>query len=707
MKLKHLAITSLFMLGTLSCKQEEGGKVETYTAEEMKDNPLVQESTLPYFAPDFSKIKEEHYKPALEYGLQLESEAIEKIANNPEEPTFENTLVEMEKAGEVLSRTSRVFYALTSADTNDNLNKIKDEMTPLFSEHGDNIVLNEKLFERIKTLYDNREELDLDAEDLKLLEVKYQGFVKSGANLSDDDKTKLKAINSKLATLTNDFGQVLLDATNASALVVTDVEKLSGLTQGEINSIKVDGKDEWKIPIQNTTQQPFTQSLDNREVREELFKAGWSRTEEGEYSTIAMIKEIVELRNEKANLLGYPNYAAWNLQDTMVETPETVVNFFADLVQPTVDAANREAVALQEMIKSTGEDFELEPWDWTYYAEKLRKEKYDLDENEIKPYFVLENVLVDGVFFAATELYGITFKERKDIPTYHPDVVVYELFEEDGSELGLFYGDFYKRPSKRGGAWMSNFVGQSHLFDTKPVIYNVCNYSKPAEGEPALLTFDEVITMFHEFGHALHGFFADQKYPSISGTAVARDFVEYPSQANEHWALAPKVLKNYAKHYETGEVMPQSLIDKIKKASTFNNGFNFGELLAAANLDFNYHTLNEIPSDFDADKFEKSSLEEKGLWMDNVPPRYRATYFNHVFAGGYAASYYAYLWTDMLALDTGVWFDENGGLNRANGQRYRDMILSKGNTLDYKDAYKAFRGQDPSVNAILKSKGLN
>lgn len=707
MKLQKLAVASLLIFATFSCKEGTQKSVQTlYTAEEMNQNPLVQESTLPYSAPDFTKIKNEHFKPALEYALQVETEAIEKIANNPEAPSFENTLVEMERAGELLDRVSSVFYSLTSADTNDELKAIEGEMSSVFAEHRDHILLNEKLFNRIQSLYDDRENLGLEGEDLKLLELTYQRFVKAGANLSDADKSRLKEINSKLASLTNQFGQTLLEATNEAALVVTDVARLDGLTQGELNSIKVEGKDEWKIPIQNTTQQPFTQSLNDRATREELFKKAWDRTDEGKYSTIGMIKEIVELRNEKAKLLGYPNYAAWNLQDTMVKTVDTVDEFFAALVPATVEAANKEAAELQKMIASEGGDFELAPWDWSYYAEKLRKEKYDLDENQIKPYFTLKTVLEDGVFFAATKLYGITFKERTDIPTYHPDVLVYELFEEDGSELGLFYGDFFKRPSKRGGAWMSNFVTQSHLFGKKPVIYNVCNYSKPAEGEPALLTYDEVETLFHEFGHALHGFFADQKYPSISGTSVARDFVEFPSQANEHWALYPEVLKNYAKHYETGEQIPQVLIDKIKKASTFNQGFAFGEIIAAANLDFNYHTMNEVPADFDADQFEKSSLQTKNLWMDNVPPRYRATYFNHVFAGGYAASYYAYLWTEMLALDTGNWFDENGGLKRENGQRYRDMILSRGNTIEYKEAYKSFRGSDPKVDGILISKGL-
>lgn len=706
MKLKTLSIAAFVLLISFGCKQTKEIEVKKYTAEEMKDNPLIQESTLPYSAPDFTKIKDEHFKPALEYALQVEDEAIEKIANNPEAPSFENTLVEIEKAHELIDRVSNVFFSLTEAETNESIQKTEEEMSTRFSEHTDNILLNDKLFQRIKTLYDQKDTLGLEAEDLKLLEVTYQNFVIAGANLSEADKSKLKEINSKLASLTNKFGQTLLEAGNAAALTITDAKKLDGLTSGEMNSIKVEGKDEWQIPIQNTTQQPMTQSLTDRATREELFEKSWSRSDNGKYSTYELIKQIVQLRSDKAKLLGFPNYAAWSLQDTMVKTPETVTDFFAQLVPATVASANREAVELQEMIKTEGGDFELKPWDWSYYAEKVRKAKYDLDEGQIKPYFTLKTVLEDGVFYAATKLYGITFKERTDIPVYNPDVLVYELFEEDGSPLGLFYGDFYKRPSKRGGAWMSNFVTQSYLFNKKPVIYNVCNFSKPAPGEPALLTYDEVETMFHEFGHALHGFFADQKYPSISGTSVARDFVEYPSQANEHWALYPAVLKNYAKHYETGESIPESLIDKIKKASKFNQGFAFGEILAAANLDFNYHTLGSVPAGFDAGKFEKESLNAENLWMDNVPPRYRASYFNHIFSGGYAASYYAYLWTEMLALDTGKWFDENGGLKRENGQRYRDMILSRGNTIEYKEAYKGFRGKDPSVNAILESKGL-
>ena len=709
MKIRKLAIWFGMVLFVMSCnsKTKEEKEFKKFTAEEMKDNPLVQESTLPYFAPDFTKIKDEHYQPALEYAFQVESEAIEKIANNPQAATLENTLVEMEKARALLDRVSNVFYGLTGANTNETLKKLEAEMAPRFAAHTDNILLNAKLFQRIKSIYDNREKLALKGEDLKLVEVKYQDFVKAGANLNEEEKESLKGINGKLASLENTFGQRLLEATNSSAYLIRDTAKLKGLTSNDINSLKIEGKTEWKIPIQNTTQQPLTQTIEDRNVRENLFKKAWSRTDGGEYSTLDIITEIVKLRIEKANLLGYPSYAAWNLQDTMVKTTETVDQFFAQLVPGTVKAAAEEAKVLQAKIKSDGQDFQLEPWDWTYYAEQVRKEKYDLDEGQLKPYFELKNVLEKGVFYAATQLYGITFKPRTDIPTYHPDVLVYELFEEDGTLLGLFYGDFFKRESKRGGAWMSNFVTQSHLLNKKPVIFNVCNYTKPASGEPALLTYDEVETLFHEFGHSLHGFFANQKYPSLSGTSVARDFVEYPSQANEHWTLHPQILKNYAIHHKTGEPIPQALLDKLDKASKFNQGFAYGETLAAAVLDFNYHSLSVLDKEFDVNVFEKESLTEDNLWMENVPPRYRATYFNHVFGGGYAASYYAYLWTEMLALDTGKWFDENGGLNRANGQRYREMILSKGNTIEYKEAYKSFRGKDPGVEAILQSKGFN
>lgn len=702
MNLKHTLILSFAVLLFMNCKYED----IKYTEEDMKDNPLVQVSTLPYGAPDFSKIKDKHFKPAIEYGLQLERQAIKEIVENSDEPTFENTIVALEKAGVVRSSVMRVFSALRSSNTNSTLTKLDAEMSPVLSQHYDGITLNDDLFQRVNTVYENKKLFDLNDEDARLLDVTYQNFIKAGANLSRNDKERLKSINSKLASLDNKFGQLLLDAGNEAALVIEDKDELDGLSQSEINSLKIEGGDGWKIPIQNTTQQPLNQALNNRDVREELFKRSWSRNEEGKYSTIDIIKQIVELRLQKARLLGYPNYAAWNLQDTMVKNTETVNDFFAELIPTTIEAAQQEEKVLQDKIKSEGENFDLKPWDWEYFAEKVRLEKYDLDEGQIKPYFELKSVLENGVFFAATKLFGITFEERTDIPTYHPDVLVYELFDEDGTPMGLFYGDYFKRDSKRGGAWMSNFVGQSHLLDTKPVIYNVCNYTKPAGGEAALLTFDNVVTTFHEFGHALHGFLSDQKYPSLSGTSVARDFVEYPSQANEHWVLEPEVLKNYARHYETGEQIPQTLINKIKEASTFNQGFTFGELLAAANLDFNYHQLEEMPEDFDANKFEKESLEKQGLWMENIPPRYRATYFNHIFASGYAAGYYAYLWTDMLALDTGKWFDENGGLTRENGQRYRDMILSRGNSLDYKEAYTKFRGQEPNADAILEAKGF-
>ncbi|MET3732818.1 M3 family metallopeptidase [Moheibacter stercoris] len=705
MKLKQLALATVFALSIIGCKDKDSTTTKTYTAEEMKDNPLVQESTLPYFAPDFSKIKDEHYKPALEYALQVQMEAIDKIANNSEAPTFENTLVEMEKAGALLDQVASVFGALANADTNDHLKALDAEMSTVFAEQSDKIKLNEKLFERIKTLHDQKDQLGLEGEDLRLLEVTYQNFSIAGANLPKESKDKLKEINSKIAGLENKFGQTVMDASNAAAITVTDTTLLAGLTPAEMNALKVEGKNEWKIPVINTTQQPMMQTFTNQEMREKLFNASWKRTDGGEFSTLDIIKELVGLRIEKAKLLGFNNYAEWLLQDAMVETPKTVTDFYAQLVTPTVKAVDLENQALVDLAKADGLA-EFKPSDWTFYAEKLRKAKYDLDESQIKPYFELKNVLEKGAFYAATKLYGITFKERKDIPTYHPDVMVYEIFEEDGTPLALFYGDFFKRESKRGGAWMGNFVTQSHLLNKKPVIYNVCNYAKPAAGEAALISFDDVTTLFHEFGHALHGLFANQKYPSLSGTSVARDFVELPSQAHENWILEPEVLKNYAIHYQTGEVIPQALIDKIKRAATFNQGFAFGEVLAASVMDFNFHTLNEIPADFDVNKFEMETLKGQSLWMTNVPPRYRASYFNHIFGGGYAASYYAYTWTEMLARDTGKWFQENGGLTRANGQRYRDLILSKGNTINYKEAYNEFRGGEPQVSTILIERGL-
>lgn len=690
-----VAITSI----TISCQQNQVKNQNT-----MEENPLLQKSTLEYFAPDFTKIKDVHFRPALLKGMELQAERVKAISENTEAPSFDNTIIALEKSGEELGRARSVFGALSSAHTNDTIKNIQRDLSPKFAEHYDAIYLNNNLFERIKILYNQRETLGLDTESLRLLAYYYDEFVIQGANLSQTDKETLKKYNSELASLQTKFNQDLLDANNASAQFFTNVEVLDGLTEEQLKDFETDGK--WKLPLLNTTQQPLLVSLKNRDTRKQLFEASINRGTSGEYSTINTVKQIVKLRAQKAKLLGFNNYAEWSLQQTMVKTPENIYRFFENLVPASVAKAKEEAKEIQAQINKTGGKFTLEPYDWNFYAEQVRKEKFDLDESQIKPFFELKSVLEKGVFFAATKLYGITFKERKDIPVYHPDVVVYELFEENGSKLGLFYGDFFARETKKGGAWMGSFVSQSKLMGTKPVIYNVCNYTKPANGAPALLSYDEVETLFHEFGHALHGFFANQQYKSLSGTAVARDFVELPSQFNENWALYPEVLKNYAIHYKTGEVIPQELIDKIKKAETFNQGYSFTEVLAAANLDLKWHTISADTTIDDVVTFEKQALEATKLFLNEVPPRYRSNYFAHIFGGGYAAGYYSYQWTEMLHHDAYNWFEENGGMTRANGQRFRDMILSRGNTLDYEKMYLNFRGKAPSIEPLLKARGL-
>ena len=666
----------------------------------------MKESALPYYAPDFSKIKNEHFEPAILEGIAQNKAQIEEIANNEEQATFENTLVALEKSGALLNRTLAVFNSLSSAHTNETIQNVETKVAPLLAELSDAMYLNTKLFERIKYLHSNMESLGLDAESEKLLQDYFEDFVIAGANLSDADKEKLKEYNSRLASLTTEYSKVLLAANNAGAVTFTDKEDLAGIGEDVLESLKNENGG-WTIPLQNTTQQPLLQVMENRDSRQKLFEASWHRSDQGENDTRAIAKEIVELRAKKASLLGYNNYAEWSLQKTMAKTPENVFKFFDSLIPATTAKAKVEAGEIQEMIKSKGEDFTLEAWDWNHYAEMVRKAKYDLDEEQIKPYFEMTTVLEKGVFFAAEKLYGITFKERKDIPVYHEDVKVYEVFEENGEPLGLFYGDFFARPSKRGGAWMSNFVQQSKLLDRKPVIYNVSNYSKPAKGKPALISFDDVTTTFHEFGHALHGFFADQNYPSLSGTSVARDFVEFPSQFFENWALYPEVLKNYAVHYETGETIPQELIDKIKNSGTFNQGYSLTELLAASNLDMQWHAVSADMEIVDVNDFEREAIHKTKLdVVSAVPPRYRSTYFSHIFASGYAAGYYSYQWTEMLNHDAYRWFEENGGLTRANGQRFRDMILSQGNTQDLEQMYINWRGHAPEVEPMLEARGL-
>lgn len=701
----YLALALLVVACNNSKEKENPNKSE----EQMNntENPLLSESTLPYGAPDFSKIKDEHFMPAMLEGIEQQKKAVEAIANSKEEPTFDNTVLALEKSSELLSRSSQIFYALAGSNTNETLQAVEEEMAPKFAAQSDMIYLNENLFKRFKTLYDKKESLNLDAESLKLLENYYEDFEIAGANLSSEDKETLKEYNEKIATLTTKFGKTLLDANNAGAVTFTNKEDLAGVDEDFLKSKESkDGKG-WTIPLQNTTQQPLLQSMENRASREKLFKAAWHRSDQGANDTREIIKQLVEVRAQKAKLLGFNNYAEWSLQKTMAKTPENVNKFFSGLIPAATAKAQAESDEIQKMIKAKGQDFKLEPWDWNYYAEMVRKEKYDLDENQIKPYFELNNVLEKGVFYAANKLYGITYKERTDIPTYQEDVKVYELFEENGDQLGLFYTDYFARPSKSGGAWMDNFVTQSKLYNKKPVIYNVLNIPKPAGNEPALLTYDEVETMFHEFGHALHGFFASQQYPSLSGTAVARDFVEFPSQFNENWALYPDVLKNYAIHYKTGKQIPQELIDKIKNSGTFNQGYSLTENLAGSNLDMQWHTISADKKIEDVNAFENEALNKTKLDVVHaVPPRYRSTYFSHIFAGGYAAGYYSYSWTEMLHHDAYNWFETHGGLTRENGQRFRDMVLSRGNTLNLEKMYKDWRGNDPKIEPMLKARGL-
>ena len=579
--------------------------------------------------------------------------------------------------------------------------------------HSDAINLDAKLFARVKTLYDRRATLGLTPEQAMVLSETYQDMVRAGAQLSAPDQQTLRTINGQLSTLETSFKQRLLAAAKAGALVVDDKAKLAGLSDAEIAAAATDATarglpGKYVLSLQNTAQQPLLATLTDRATREALFNASWTRAEKGDANdTRQTIAQIAQLRAQKAKLLGFASWADYKLADQMAKNPATALSFIRQIAAPVAVEQKREAGELQAQIRAEGGNFELKPWDWDFYSEKLRKAKYDLNQDELKPYFEIDKVLNDGVFYAANQLYGLTFKKRTDLPVWHPDVSVYEVFEEDGRPLGLMYFDYWKRDNKNGGAWMSNFVNQSKLLGTKPVIYNVGNFTKPAAGQPALITFDDVTTMFHEFGHALHGLFANQVYPSVSGTNTARDFVEFPSQFNEHWALDPKVLAHYAVDYRTGKPIPAALVDKIKRAGTFNSGYSFGEALAASQLDMSWHSLPADAPRQDADAFEAKALAASGLDTNDVPPRYRSSYFLHIWGNGYSAGYYAYQWTKMLDENAYSWFEKNGGLTRTNGQRFRDMILSKGHTEDYATMFRAFYGKDPEVAPLLNGLGLD
>lgn len=707
--MKQLSIVPLMVLLAILASFKKDGDKQLTGKNKPSSNPFLTASSLPYQAPPFDKIKDADFKPALEEGMANQLAEIKKIADNPDAPTFKNTVLEMEKSGQLLTRVNNVFNLLTSANTNPELQKIQEEVAPKLAATQDAIYLNSKLFKRIETIYNNRSKLALDPESNRLVEYAYQQFLLAGARLSDADKARLKKLNEEEASLGAKFTNQLLAAAKAGALAVSDSAELEGLSQGSKDAFARNAKannltGKWMIPLQNTTQQPALQSLSNRAVRQKLFEASWDRAEKNDSNdTRNTIARTAQIRVQKANLLGFDSYAAWKLQDQMAKTPAAVETFFARLVPSATARAKKEAADIQALIDKQKGNFKLQPWDWNYYAEQVRKEKYNLDESEIKPYFELSKVLENGVFYAANQLYGLSFKERHDLPVYQKDVRVFEVFDKNNASFALFYCDYYKRDNKSGGAWMSNMVGQSKLLGTKPVIYNVCNFTEPAPGQPALISFDDVTTMFHEFGHALHGLFASQQYPSLSGTNVARDFVEFPSQFNEHWALDPQVFKHYAVHYKTGQQMPQALVDKIKNAATFNKGYSLTELLAAAALDMQWHTLSAKDSLQNVDQFEAAALQKTNLNLPEVPPRYRSSYFLHIWGNGYAAGYYAYLWTKMLEEDAYSWFEEHGGLSRANGDRFRQMILSRGNTVEYGKMFRDFRGHEPDIKPMQKA----
>jgi len=674
-------------------------------------NPFAHPSSLPFQAPDFSKIKDSDYLPALLAGMAQQKREVMAIANNPAPPTFANTVVAMERSGLLLERAELAFSAVNGADTNDTLQATDTKTAPLLAAHSDFIYLNPKLFQRFKTLHDNQASLNLNPEQAKLLDVYYKQFVHSGAELPAAQQAQLKAMNERLSSLQTDFNQKLLAAAKAGALHVDDPAALAGLSPQQLAAAQQDAKNRqlsgYVLPLQNTTQQPALSDLTSHATRQQLMDASLNRAEHGDANdTRNIISEIAQLRAKKAALLGYPDYADYTLYDQMAKNRATAVAFLDRLAAPTAAKERQEWSDIVALAKSQGANFQPTAADWNFYAEQIRKQRYDLNQDDLKPYFEIHKVLTDGVFYAANQLYGITFKERHDLPTWNPDMMTFEVFDANGKPLGLMYFDYWKRDNKQGGAWMSNLVNQSYLRGTQPVIYNVANFTKPAPGQPALISFDDVTTMFHEFGHALHGLFAAQTYPTLSGTNVARDFVEFPSQFNENWALDPKVLAHYAVNYQTGQPMPQSLVDKIKNSRTFNQGYDNGETLEAARLDMDWHSLPADAPRQDVDKFEAQALATSGYDTADVPPRYRSSYFLHIWSNGYAAGYYAYPWTRMLAQDAFAWFESHGGLTRANGQRFRDLVLSRGNTEDYGVMYRSFTGHDPDIRPYLEYYGL-
>ena len=679
----------------------------------MSDNPLFRPSTLPFEAPHFDLIKDEHFLPAFVEGMHIHLKEVEKIADNPEDPTFENTIVALEKTGELLGRVQSVFFNVTATDTTEDLQRIQAEIVPKLTEHSDKIALHSGLFDRINVLFENRHSLNLADDEMKLLEDKHRRFQRSGVLLDEPKKQRLREINKELSELKNQFQENLLALTKERAVLVSDASELDGLSEGKIQAakelaVKSGFNNGFLINISNTTRIAVLESLKNRSLRERIWKASSYRGigENGGIDNRPLILKLVQLRAERAELLGYKTYAHYALETETAETPEKALKMLGDLVVPVLRNSSNESVDIQKMLSNDGIEDNLQPWDWEFYAEKVRQEKYELDESEIAPYFELESVLHNGLFYTMHKQFGIKFKERFDIPVYHSDVRVFNVLDDDGTQIALFYADFFARPSKRGGAWMSSFVDQSHLLNQKPVIVNVLNIEKPVEGQPALLSFDNVVTLFHEMGHGVHGLFSDVRFPSQSGTSVPRDFVEFPSTFQEDWAIDPEILGNYARHFKTRDPLPKHLLENMIAARDFNQGFDTQEYLAAALLDLEWHLVNgeNLPSDIQA--FEEYALEKYGLNDPIIPPRYKSPFFAHIFAGGYSAHYYAYMWSEILAADAFAHFMESGGLTLKSGVTYREKVLSKGGTLQTMDMYQNFRGQAPEVKHLLKRRGL-
>ena len=671
-----------------------------------KENPFFNEFQTPFGTPPFEEIKMEHYEPAFERGMEEQNEIIASIVNNPEAPTFENTIVAFDQSSPILTRVSMVFYGLAGAETNDDIKALSMKLAPIMSEQSDNIMLNAALFDRINAVYQQKDELNLTTEQNQLLEKTYKSFVRSGANLTAEQQERLREINKELSTLGLTFSDNLLNTDNEYKLFIENEADLSGLPdwyiQGAAEDAEAAGQPgKWMITLRNASRLPFLQYADNRDLRQQLFTAYINRGNNGDKNDNKdIISKVVKLRLEKAQMMGYDNFANFVLDNTMAKTSDNVMEFLNNLWSYSLPKAKEEAKELQAMMDKEGKGEKLEGWDWWYYTEKLRKEKYSLNEEEIKPYFQIENVR-DGAFMVANKLYGITFTPIEGISTYHPDVDVFEVTDADGSHIGIFYTDFHPRAGKRFGAWMSSFRKQHG--EVRPVIYNVCNFTKPVGDTPSLLTLDEVETLFHELGHGLHGLLSNCEYYSLSGTSVPRDFVELPSQINEHWSMEPEVLKMYAKHYQTGEVIPDSLIAKILNQSTFNQGFMTTELLAAALLDMNMHNVTDAEN-FDVINFEANAMNQLGL-ISQIPPRYRATYFNHII-GGYAAGYYSYLWANVLDNDAFEAFKENGIFDQETARKFRQNVLEKGGSDDPMVLYRNFRGAEPNIEPMLKNRGM-